>query len=435
MKKILLSSMLVFSVLANAQNKTLITSAPGQHVHSFKKTNISAYKATNSTFSANKAANQTGSAWFNKVDFLEFINPSLQTFSAMHLFPDSVIILGYGTGGVPVYPWIHKAANYMDPSFMAQQTIITDKLATYTLDSISVGYIYERNTGTSNNTADSLIIQVIAENHALDYTLNAEFPYQDIEYNFATQNLKPSMTVLKRLSIPLTYADTCSGAVYKQIKVAAAGVAPQTNSKKIGTVISFKPGYTYTATDLLIGDGTNPANKNVFFILSSEENGDGGGAGTDPTIFGIPSDYTSDMNMSYILDQSVRYNTNTNGWNGYFLPTFAYTTPFAYEHHDIGYKLSVSITGVNELEEKGFALGQNAPNPFTGSSKVDFQLAKNANSAVFTVTDVMGRVISTENVATTVGKHSINLASYAAGVYYYSLNVDGNVTTKKMIVE
>jgi hypothetical protein len=80
----------------------------------------------------------------------------------------------------------------------------------------------------------------------------------------------------------------------------------------------------------------------VFFILSSEENGDGGGAGTDPTIFGIPSDYTSDMNMSYILDQSVRYNTNANGnWNGYFLPTFAYTTPFAYEHHDIGYKLSV----------------------------------------------------------------------------------------------
>jgi len=435
MKKILLSSMLVFSVLANAQNKTPITTSPGTHVSPFHKSNVSTYKATNSTFSANKAANQTGSAWFNKVDFNEFINPGLQTFSAMHLFPDSAIVLGYDAGNQPIYTWIHKAANYLDPSFMLQQTIITDKFATYTLDSISVGYLYERNTGTSNNTADSLIIQVIAENHALDYTLNAEFPYQDIEYNFATQNLKPSMTVLKRLSIPLTYADTCAGGVYKQIKVAAAGIAPQINSKKIGTVISFKPGYTYTTTDVLIGDGTNMATKNVFFVLSSEENGDAGGAGTDPTIFGVPSDYTSDMNMSYILDQSVRYNTNANGWNGYFLPTFAYTTPFRYEHHDIGYKLSVSITGVNELEEKGFALGQNAPNPFTGSSKVDFQLAKNANSALFTVTDVMGRVISSENVATTEGKHSINMASYAAGVYYYSLNVDGNIITKKMIVE
>lgn len=427
--------MLVFSVLANAQNKTPITRSPGKHVSAFHKSNVSTYKATNSTFSINKTVNQTGSAWFNKVDLNEFVNPGLQSFSAMHLFPDSAIVLGYDAGNQPIYTWIHKAANYMDPSFMYQQSIITDKLATYTLDSISVGYLYERNTGTSNNTADSLIIQVIAENHALDYTLNAEFPYQDIEYNFATQNLKPSMAVLKRLSIPLTYADTCAGGVYKQIKVAAAGIAPQTNSKKIGTVISFKPGYTYTTSDVLIGDGTNMATKNVFFILSSEENGDGGGAGTDPTIYGIPSDYTSDMNMSYILDQSVRYNTNANGWNGYFLPTFAYTTPFRYEHHDIGYKLSVNITGVNELEEKGFALGQNAPNPFTGSSKVDFQLAKNANSALFIVTDVMGRVISSENVATTVGKHSINLTSYAAGVYYYSLNVDGNVTTKKMIVE
>lgn len=425
--------MLVFSVLANAQNKTPMTTSPGKHVSPFHKSNVSTYKATSSAFSANKTANQTGSEWFNKVDFIEFLNPGLQSFSAMHLFPDSAIVLGYDSGNQPIYTWVHKAANYLDPYYMLQQTIITDKFATYTLDSISVGYLYERNTGTSNNTADSLIIQVIAENHALDYTLTGppSYPYQDIEFNFATQNLKPSMTVLKRLSIPLTYADTCAGGVYKQIKVATAGIAPQTNSKKIGTVISFKPGYTYTTSDVLIGDGTNVATKNVFFILSSEENG----PSTDPTIFGTPSDYTTDMNMSYILDQSVRYNTNTNGWNGYLLPTFAYTTPFAYEHHDIGYKLSVSITGVNELEEKGFALGQNAPNPFTGSSKVDFQLAKNANSALFTVTDVMGRVISSENVATTEGKHSVNLASYAAGVYYYSLNVDGHVTTKKMIVE
>ena len=433
MKKILLSSMLVFSVLANAQNKTPMTTSPGKHVSPFHKSNVSAYKATNSAFSANKAANQTGSEWFNKVDFNEFINPGLQTFSAMHLFPDSAIILGYDATNLPIYPWCHKAANYMDPFFMAQQSIITDKFATYTLDSVSVGYLYERNTGTSNNTADSLIIQVVAENMGLNYSLTGPpgFPYQDIEFNFPTQNLKPSMTVLKRLSIPLTYADTCSGAIYKQIKVATAGIAPQINSKKIGTVLTFKPGYTYSITDLLIGDGTNVANKNVFFVLSSEENG----LSTDPTIFGIPNDYTSDMNMSYILDQSVRYNNNANGWNGYFLPTFAYTTPFRYEHHDIGYKLSVSITGVNELEEKGFALGQNAPNPFTGSSRVDFQLAKNANTAVFTVTDVMGRVVSSENVATTVGKHSINVATFAAGVYYYSLNVDGNVITKKMIVD
>lgn len=196
-------------------------------------------------------------------------------------------------------------------------------------------------------------------------------------------------------------------------------------------VVSFKPGYTYTTTDLLIGGGTNVANKNVFFILSSEENG----TNTDPAIFGVPNDYTSDMNMSYILDQSVRYNTNANGWNGYFLPTFAYTTPFRYEHHDLGYKLSVNISGIKEINQKGFALAQNAPNPFNETSRVEYQLVKSASEVSFKVSDVMGREISNEKVASEIGKHSIELKNYSSGIYYYTLTVDGYSTTRKMIVE
>ena len=435
MKKFLLPSMLMFSMFAFGQNRTSVNTVPSEPTHSFKKTNVSSYKKTNTALS-NKTLSQVGTAWFNKVDLIEYLNPGVQVFSAMHVFPDSAITLGYGTSGA-VYPFVHKAANYMDPMYMAQQTIITDKLTTYYMDSVSVGYLYERNTGTSDNTADSLIIQVIAENHSLDYTLTGPpaFPYQDITYSYTTNNLT-GMTVLKRLSIPLTYADTCAGGVYKQIKAATPGIAAQANSKKIGVVVSFKPGYTYAMSDVLIGDGgSNPATKNVFFILSSEENGSTATAGTDPTIYGTPSDYTTDMNMSYVLTTDVRYNMSSTGWNGYFLPTFAFVTDFSYEHHDIGYKLRVQSVGINELDQKGFALGQNVPNPFTSSSSVSYELAKDVKSAVFTVTDVMGRVISSENVGTTTGTHSVKLNSYAAGVYYYSLNVDGNVTTKKMIVE
>jgi hypothetical protein len=436
MKKILLSSMLAFSVCAIAQNKTVVNVTPGKHIHSFKKTNVAAYKNLQSNQS--KPTTQTGSAWLNKLDYIDAVagGTSLQTISAMNLFPDSTIILGFDSNNQPVYPWTHKAANYLDPMFHFYQNILNDKVTPYTLDSVSVGYLYERNTGASDNTADSLVIQVIAENTSLNYTLSGPpaFPYQDIEFNFATQSLKPSMTVLKRLSIPLTFADTCAGGVYKQIKAGTTTIPAQLNGKRVGTVISFKPMYTFTVTDVLIGDGTNAATKNAFYILSSEENG----PSTDPTIYGIPNDYTalSDMNMSYLLDQSVRYNQNTNGWNGYFLPTFAYTTPFAYEHHDIGYRISVNITGVKEeIEQKGFALGQNAPNPFTNSSEVKFELVKNAGSVLFTVTDITGRIISSEKAPASMGIHSVKLGAHAAGVYYYTLNVDGKTTTKKMIVE
>lgn len=94
-----------------------------------------------------------------------------------------------------------------------------------------------------------------------------------------------------------------------------------------------------------------------------------------------------------------------------------------------------STVSVNELDKKGFLLGQNTPNPFNGESKVTYLLDKEASSATFSVTDVMGRVISTQKVDATKGSHTVNLGSYASGVYYYSLNVDGNVTTKKMIAQ
>lgn len=93
-----------------------------------------------------------------------------------------------------------------------------------------------------------------------------------------------------------------------------------------------------------------------------------------------------------------------------------------------------STVGLNELDKKGFAMGQNMPNPYSGESKVEYVLAKEASLAVFTVTDVTGRTVSAEAVETTKGAHIIKIGTYAPGVYYYSLNIDGNVSTKKMIV-
>ena len=94
-----------------------------------------------------------------------------------------------------------------------------------------------------------------------------------------------------------------------------------------------------------------------------------------------------------------------------------------------------SSVGIKEIANKGFALGQNNPNPFTGESSVSYTIDKEASSATFSVTDVMGRVVSSQKAEASKGTHTINLGSYAAGVYYYSLNVDGKVTTKKMIAQ
>ena len=94
-----------------------------------------------------------------------------------------------------------------------------------------------------------------------------------------------------------------------------------------------------------------------------------------------------------------------------------------------------AITSVKNIQNNTFGLTQNTPNPYSKESVVNYNLRQDVSSAVFTVTDIMGRVVSSEKTGTTAGSHSVKLGAYAAGVYYYSLNVDGNVTTKKMIVE
>ncbi len=422
MKKTLLSTALLFSILANAQYKNTLITAPTEPVSPLKRHNLSQLR---NTMTAQKTTSIT-STWFNYLDFLQAVSPGTAIGGFMPIFPDSTIILGFTSANVEVNPGYHKAANYLDPYFIASPTI-PNKTTTYNIDSVSFGYAYERHT--ANSLVDSVIVELIAENHTLDYSLTGPpaFPYQDIEYNYLTNKLKPSITILKRVAYALTINDTCAGGLYKQIKVAVPGVAPFTNSKKVGTVISYKPGYTWTPQDTLY----NGHSKNIFWIMSVEQNG----ASTAPTIYGVSGDYTSDMNNSMLLSTDTRYNISSTGWNGFLIPTYGYTDPFQYENHDIGYRLSVANVGINELESYGFALNQNAPNPFTKDATVTYQLAKDANSVSFTVSDVTGRIISSEKVSSNTGTHTVKLGSYAAGLYYYTLSVDGKTSTKKMISE
>lgn len=420
MKKSLLSTFIGITLVAGAQIRESNISSKPYPLSSQKKVS---YSQTHGVPSLKKVS-AISSQWYNFVDFLELVNPGVAQGNYMNIFPDSTIVLGLDAQNNPVYPYIHKAGQYLDPSFFGY-TNIANKSTTYTLDSLYIGYSYLRKSASS--VTDSIIIQIIAENQLLNYNTGSPgFPYQDIEYDPTTNNVKPSTPVLKRISIPLTEADSSSN--YNRIYVPVVGVPAQTNSKKIGTVISFKPGYSYSFNDTLL-EGNTPVN--AFFLVSFEQNGDN----TDPTYFGTPNDFTSNMNMSMLLPTDCRYDINSNGWNGFFIPTYAYTTPFSYETHDIGYLLSVADVGLEELSSKGFSMSQNCPNPFSGSTVVNFELAKNAKDVIFSIKDVTGRLIATHNVENTIGKHSITISNLSTGVYYYSLNVDGISTIKKMIIE
>lgn len=83
-----------------------------------------------------------------------------------------------------------------------------------------------------------------------------------------------------------------------------------------------------------------------------------------------------------------------------------------------------------------FALEQNRPNPFTEKSTIRYQL-QDAEQVRFSVRDVTGKVVNEESYGRqSRGEHRIDLdaADFDAGIYYYTLQVGGERSTKKMII-
>ena len=81
-------------------------------------------------------------------------------------------------------------------------------------------------------------------------------------------------------------------------------------------------------------------------------------------------------------------------------------------------------------------LEQNYPNPFNPDTKIKFQILKSSFTKV-TVFDLMGREVSTlvnEQLEPGMHEADFNGSHIAGGTYYYKLETDGTVETKKMVL-
>jgi len=444
MKKIYsLLAAALFTTAAFAQAPgTLAT--PSKQVTKVRTFDRSALKV-NKNKAANKGTAAGNAGWFNYGLAYEALTSAPSVLNSNYLFPDS---MGYGDfGGTFAGIWIHHLAEVADFRSIAYAGDATTSWVAngtpFTVDSMSVFYAYTRNH-PNPNIVDTLVITLFdnttANNVAGSGFLNASgFPGGADTLSFKRLGYRQSNNLVAnatntvnapvgqyKFKVPLTIADTAI-ASYRDKGFAVPSPFLSSGGKVVVADVQFIPGYTYTLTQQI------DATANAFFFASLEENG----ASTLFNFFDCNfGSAACDYNSSQIVPQDVRYNMASAGtWKGRFIPAMAYTAPYAFEHHLISFKLSEATGIKNNVAQNTFGLTQNMPNPYSKESVVSYNLAKDVNSAVFTVTDVMGRVVSSENVGTTTGSHSVKLGAYAAGVYYYSLNVDGNVTTKKMIVE
>ena len=100
---------------------------------------------------------------------------------------------------------------------------------------------------------------------------------------------------------------------------------------------------------------------------------------------------------------------------------------------------SVGINQISSVIPERFSLSQNYPNPFNPSTKIKFDIpAANGNSNVkLLVFDAAGREVSTLiNNQLSPGSYEMEFSAknLTSGLYFYRLETDNFVDTKKMIL-
>lgn len=259
-----------------------------------------------------------------------------------------------------------------------------------------------------------------------------------------------------------------------------------------GNYDEFTAYNTFEFTDCSFDQAKDTIKKVCFYLSDSTELGAGpfevgiSEAGAKGTLYGKSdpffADDASDIGSWVCLD--ITLDSNGNSINGVPLPINDPTIQSAYayygggqfqagigEHGNATYYQSliqgnfggvgsaVYLAGgiymlrveMNEKDENcdaiqsiadheddaSFNLGQNRPNPFDGTSTIQYELEENANDVTFTVRDVTGKVVKEEGFGGQgPGEHRIDLngSDFGAGVYYYTLRVDGERNTRRMVV-
>ena len=92
--------------------------------------------------------------------------------------------------------------------------------------------------------------------------------------------------------------------------------------------------------------------------------------------------------------------------------------------------LGISETSANEIN-----MSQNIPNPANNMAKVDYSIPTQGK-VVFTIASVTGQILHTQEIEAEAGIHSIefNTANLASGIYFYTMDFNGQRLTKKMTI-
>lgn len=96
----------------------------------------------------------------------------------------------------------------------------------------------------------------------------------------------------------------------------------------------------------------------------------------------------------------------------------------------------IGIENISTLIPEGFSLEQNFPNPFNPSTRIEFNI-KRSGLVKLAVYDILGKLVGTlvnEDLTPGTYQYTFEAGSLPSGAYFYRLETNGFVETKKMLL-
>lgn len=363
---------------------------------------------------------------FNFIDLSSNYYSSTPDYDYYYTFPDSTPFADYGGTLGSVFNHSYGQVYDLTSPVMNQNGLgypsIFDVTIPTTIDSIATYGVWAQDR---SNSIDTLIFRVVKPATGVNLDRVFYFTGQATDYPSSNDTTRFAMLntdtnnwvapgVVAEYKVALRPQDTLSNGL--QYAITPAGI---TVDRLFAVTIDFKPGITFTPYVDTMGFGVGG-----WTQVTAELNGDGTFSNYVP----------GDLTASNTVTSSVRHGLSA-GWAGRYIPYLAYGAGI-YESIDIDLTLS-QTNSISVKENTNEAkLFQNFPNPANGFTTVRYALENNAE-VTFEVMDVTGKkVISTFEGNRNAGTHSIEINSNElnAGMYFYSIVVNGKRITKKMTI-
>jgi hypothetical protein len=100
-------------------------------------------------------------------------------------------------------------------------------------------------------------------------------------------------------------------------------------------------------------------------------------------------------------------------------------------------KRETVTVGIETLKSiGGFTLYQNIPNPANSSTRIDYSIPE-SGKVVFYVHSISGQLLYSQTIESSSGKQSVelNTSTFAAGIFFYSIEYKSQRLVKRMIVQ